>query len=196
MIGTHPMSALGPLDYRYALDAAMSALAGVGMPAIRCNIPELVGEVRQRFPRQAENSAVAGALWIEPRADDWQRELATIADRLRCGAPLVVVASQPLARLLPERRAWSERALGMRPGGIARLRSALPLAGFTPPLIYGIHTATAIGLSLLSRSAEIIGRPDLADRLHFAARLHYCAAGPLAALATVVLLIARKDSRR
>jgi hypothetical protein len=194
MIGTHPMPALGPLDYRYALDAAMSALAGAGAPAVRCNIPELVGEVRQRVPWQAENGAVAGALWVEPRAGDWQRELATIADRLRRGAPLVVVASRPLARLLPERRSWGGRPLGMRPGGVARLRRALPPAGFTPPVTYGIHPATAIGLSLLSRSAEIMGRPDLADRLHFAARLHYCAAGPLAALSTIVLLIARKDS--
>jgi hypothetical protein len=194
MIGTHPMSALGPLDYRYALDAAMSALAGAGAPAIRCNIPELAGEVRQRAPRQAETGTATGTLWVEPLDGDWQSELATIADRLPDGAPLVVIASRPLARLLPERRSWGGRPLGMRPGGVARLRRALPQAGFTPPVIYGIHPAPAIGLSLLSRSAASMGYPDLADRLHFAARLRYCAAGPLAALSTVVLLIARKDS--
>jgi hypothetical protein len=134
-------------------------------------------------------------LWVEPRADDWQTELATLAGTLRLGAPLMVIASRPLARLLPERRAWGGQPLGMRPGGIGRLRRALTGVGLALEASYGIHSAAAIGLNILSRPAGRLGRPDLADQLHFAARLRYCTAGPLAALSTVALLIARKSTQ-
>jgi len=192
MIGTLPMAALAPLEYRYVLDAALPALAGAGEPLVRCNLPALAGEIRQRIPRWSAADARA-ALWVEPRTVDWRAELASLAGALPPGAPLVVVASLPLARLLPESRAWGSVALGQQPGGLRRLRRALPRAGFVLEAAHGAHALPAIGLSLLSRIAERLGRPELADRLHFAARLRYCVAGPPVALATVALLLARKE---
>src|SRR5262249_40688321 len=48
MIDTSWPAGPAPLDYRYALDAAMPALAGAGPPLVLCNVPELEHEVRQR----------------------------------------------------------------------------------------------------------------------------------------------------
>ncbi|HEX9440301.1 MAG TPA: hypothetical protein VF909_11495 [Roseiflexaceae bacterium] len=194
MIGTHPMANLAPLDYRYALDAAMPLLAGKTPPILRCNLPELEREVRQRIPDWAGASVARAGLWIEPLADTWQAELQALASALPASAPLVVVASRPLARLLPERRSWGGQPLGFRPGGISRLRRGLRGAGLVLEASYGIHSAVAIGLNALSWQLAHLGRPDLADRIHFAARLRYCAEGPLAVLSTVALLIARKES--
>jgi hypothetical protein len=193
MLGTHPIASLAPLDYRYALDAAMSVLARKAALAIRCNAPELAGEVYQRIPLRIEARVASAALWIEPLTDTWPAELQALAGALPAGAPLVVVASRPLARLLPERRAWSGQPLGFRPSGIGRLGRALPRAGLALQASYGIHSASSIGLSLLGRQIAHLGHPDLGDRLHFAARLRYCVSGPLAALSTVALLIATKE---
>ena len=192
MIGTLPVAWLAPLDYRYALDAAMAALAGADAPLVRCNVPELVGEVQQRLPDQVAQTA-HGALWVEPLAATWRADLDVLAGALPGGAPLAIVVSRPLARLLPERRAWGGRPLGLRPGGIGRLCRALPRAGFALEASHSVHTPVAIGLNIASRLAERWGRPDLGDRLHAAARLRYGTQGPLAALSTVALLIARKE---
>ncbi|HEY3230039.1 MAG TPA: hypothetical protein VGJ87_12525 [Roseiflexaceae bacterium] len=194
MIGTHPMANLAPLDYRYALDSAMPLLAGKTPPILQCNLPELEREVRQRIPDWAGASVVRAGLWIEPLVDTWQAELQALASTLPAGAPLVVVASRPLARLLPERRSWGGQPLGFRPGGIGRLRRGLRGAGLVLEACYGIHSAVAIGLNALSWQMAHLGRPDLGDRIYFAARLRYCAEGPFAMLSTVALLIARKES--
>lgn len=196
MIGTHAIAEQAPLDYRYALDAAMPVLAGRGAPMVRCDAPELWSEVGQRIPLLSTVSPANGALWVEPLAGRWQADLAMLARALSVGAPLVVVASRPLARLLPERGGWgggSRSALGLRPGGVAQLCRALPTTGLELRASFGVHTVAAIALNLLGRRAERWERPDLADRLGFEARLRYCASGPLAALSTVALLIAWKE---
>lgn len=193
MIGTLPMVALAPLDYRYALDATMTVLAGRGTPLIICNIAELGGEIRQRLPRWSTTQPAPAALWIEPQAPTWTAELATLAAALAPGAPLVIIASRPLARLLPERRAWQGQPLGLSIGGVNRLRAELPQAKFRLQTIQGIHSVVSIGMSVLSLVAEHIGRLEVADRLHFAARLHYRTTGSLALGATVALLIAQKE---
>jgi hypothetical protein len=172
----------------------MPLLAGKTPPILRCNLPELEHEVRQRIPDWAGASVVRAGLWIEPLADTWPAELQALAGALPAGAPLVVVASRPLAHLLPERRSWGGRPLSFRPGGIGRLRRGLRRAGLVLEASYGIHSAVAIGLNALSWQMAYLGRPDLGDRIHFAARLRYRAEGPLAALSTVALLIARKES--
>jgi hypothetical protein len=182
-----------PLEYRYALDAAMPVLASAGPPLVLCNVPELEHEVRQRVAQRAGAARVDAALWVEPLLQSWQVDLAFLSDVLSEGGPLVVVASRPLARTLPERRPWGGRPLGFAPGGVWRLRRALTPAGLTLEGTYGLHAAPAVWLSLLSRLAERWGRPDLGDRLHFAARLRYCASGRLAAWSTVALLVARKE---
>ena len=193
MIGTQPVASLAPLDYRYALDAAISVIARTAAPVIHCNVPDLMCEIYQRAPDRAGAGGASAGLWIEPLAEDWRAELHALASALPGDAPLVIVASLPPARLLPERRGWTARPLGFRPGGIGRLRRALPAAGLALQASYGIHSAIAIALNMLSRTAALLGRPDVGDRLHFAARLHYCITGPLAALSTVALLIARKE---
>ena len=192
MIGTSSVAALAPLDYRYALDASMAVLGGKAAPTVLCNAPELACEVRQRIPSWGGVERAGAALWVEPLVDTWRAELATLRSALPGDAPLAVIASRPLARLLPERHMWGGRPLGLQPSGIGYLRGALLRAGFRLETVYGIHSALAIWLSLLGRQAERWGYPNVGDRLHFAARLRYCTSGPLAALSTVALLIARK----
>ncbi|MBV9790444.1 MAG: hypothetical protein JOZ51_19790 [Chloroflexi bacterium] len=191
MIGALPMVALAPLDYRYALDAARTLFAPHATPLIRCNVAELDPEVSQRFA-QASASIAYGVLWIEPLAASWRVELKDCADQLSTGSPLVVIASQPLARLVPERRTWGGAPLGMQLTGVNQLRRAMRDAGLSIESRHGIHSAASIALSQISHQAARLGRPEIGDRLHFAARLRYRAQGPLAALATVGLLVGRK----
>lgn len=192
MFGTYPYTAPTPLDYRYGLDAAMAVLSHKGPPLVRCGVAELQLEVAQRIPTTSEAGAEA-ALWVEPLHENWRADLARLADNLTGGAVLVVLASRPLARLVPERRHWQGIPLGMQVGGIARLCAALRRASLRIEQQYGIHAAQAIGLSMAGQFMARRGRPDLGDRLQFAARLRYCTSGPLAGLSTVALLIARKQ---
>ncbi|HEX5415937.1 MAG TPA: hypothetical protein VFZ25_09750 [Chloroflexota bacterium] len=202
MIGTTPVSHLAPLDYRYALDAAAALLGGQPPAAVYCNVAALGEEARQRFPgvdlTPPPPSSCDGkggsraVLWIEPTVDSWQTELATIAAEVPAGGTLVVVASRPLARLLPERRGWRGDPLGSRPRGIATLYRGLRDAGFVVAESHGVHSLKAIGLSALGARCERLGRPELGDRLRFAARRAYRDGGILQPLATVALLAARK----
>ena len=196
MIGTFPAFAAAPLEYRFALHAAMSAVAGRRTPMVICNIPHLVNEVRQRLPCYDETHEPRAGLWVEPLADSYSLDLAAFAHRLPPGAPLVVIASLPLARYLPECRGWIGRPLGQRLGGSGRLRRALVRSGFAISHRYGVHSVLAITLNLLSRLMERWHRPALADRLHFAARLRYCSAEPLSSLATVTLVFATRELAR
>jgi len=83
--------------------------------------------------------------------------------------------------------------LGLRPWGLLHLSRALRQAGFVVEESYGVHTMQAIFLNFLSQQVARRGYLALGDRLHFAARLRYCTTGPLAAFATVALLVARKE---
>jgi hypothetical protein len=194
MIGDLAMVDLPPLDYRYALDAAMAMVGQT--PATRglCRVPELDAELRQRLPKLAEECESRAAIWVEPLVDTWREDLKSLARPLAFGGQLVVIASQPMARLLPERRIWPGQPLGLRPWGVAQLRRALTSAGLTVYRYYGIHSVFAIGLSLLGQQLDRLGRPALGDRLHFAARLRYSGGGVMATLATVALLAARKEA--
>jgi hypothetical protein len=196
MIGALPVSAAAPLEYRYALDAAMPTVAAARVAIVRCNVPELIAEVSQRLPRGEDAHIAEAGLWIEPVDETYRDDVAYFARRLAAGAPLVVIASRPLARWLPECRQWSVRALGYRPGGRRRLRAALVRSGFTLHRTYGIHSPAAIALNILARLMARSGRADVADRLHAAARLRYCATGPLAALSTVALSFATRGLGR
>lgn len=222
MIGTLPVSQLAPLDYRSALDAAAAMLSGCAAPLLLCNAPELSAELRQRMPlgrvldrdnwnprvgsmngrvdrnvvSMDESISIAGqadgALWVEPPSVGWQEQLETIARALVPGAPLAIVASRLLARLLPERRSWIGQPLGMCPLGLAKLRGLLGLLDLELAAIYGFHTVTAIALSMLGGLAARLGRLALSDRLGFAARLHYCTSGLLVPFSTVALFLLHK----
>lgn len=185
-IGTLPVYALAPLEYRYALDAAMSVMGNKDEILVRCGDSALLGEVRNRIPVWGESRPAEAGLWVEPQVDGWGEDLKALAE---CDS-LVLVASRPLARLIPE--GWKAGGLGMRSGGTGKLVRALQDAGFGVESHYGIHTLTSIGLNTLSRFADIFDRPDLADRLGFAARLHYCTPGPHRSLSTVALIHARR----
>lgn len=193
MIGTLPMRALAPLDYRYALDAARTLIRS-DQSCVRCDVPELIDEVIQRFPHRSK-TPTHGALWIEPLRRSWRATLAALAADLPPGAPLIIIASRPLARLIPERRGWSGDPLGMRLRGITLLQQALTRSGVVMTDHYGIHSLTAIATSMIGQQLDRIGRPDLADRFGFAARLRYCTAGPIRSLSTVALIVARKEAR-
>ena len=189
------MSALAPLDYRYALDAAMTLLTPHGPALVRCDVPVLVDEILQRFPTRTKIDPSSG-LWVEPLNDTWQATLDHFAAELPAQARLVIIASRPLACLLPERRGWEKKPLGLRLRGLAQFRPALRRTGFVLEASYGIHTLTSISLNVVGQQLSRLDQPDLADRLGFAARLRYCTTGSAAALATVALLVARKEARR
>lgn len=193
MISTgNPVSSLPPQEYRNALDGAMASLATAARPLVLCETPELVAEVYERAALASAALPPDGALWVEPPAETWRSDLAALSDALPSGAPLVVVASRPLARLLPETRAWAKHSLGLRPFGLAQLRRELASSGFVLEANHGFHSPVAIALNALGQRLERLGRPDLGDRLHFAARLRYHVTGPLAVLSTAALLVARK----
>ncbi|KPV53012.1 hypothetical protein SE17_12100, partial [Kouleothrix aurantiaca] len=128
MIGELARGQLAPLEYCYALDAALAMLGGT-VPHLICRADELAAEAQQRLGQPATTPPRAG-LWIEPDAPHLAADLAEFVRAIPARAPLIVVASQPLARMLPERRAWRGAALGLRPGGVARLCAALQAAGF------------------------------------------------------------------
>jgi len=193
MIGTLPMSARAPLDYRYAFDAAMSIFAGNSAPLVLCNVPELAGEIRQRIPDWAETNTAAAGLWVEPLVGTWRDDIKSLAVGLEAGAPLVIIISRSLAQLLLERRPWRGNPLGFRPGGAFQVRRALHRAGFLMEASYGIHSALAVGLNTSGQVMDYLRRPDLGDRLRFAARPHYCKSGLFSASGTVMLLVARKE---
>lgn len=183
-----------PLDYRYALDAAITALAHRGGPLVRCHVPQLAEEVRQRIGTWNEQPVPETALWVEPLQEHWQSDLAEFRSMLPAGSPLVIVASRPLARLLAARRSWTGIPLGLRPGGLNLLRRHLRRENFNVEQQYAIHSLASIRLNALSRLAARLGRPDLGDRLHYAARLHYCAPNGAGQLSTVALLFTRRGS--
>jgi hypothetical protein len=195
MIATKVISAGAPFEYRYALDAAMSILGRESLPVVLCNVSEVSHEIPRRLPFWSASRPAGAALWVEPLLETWAADLNSLNEALPNGGRLVVIASRPLVLLLPGRPIWSGRPLGIWPGGIGRIRRLLAGADFRLEASYGLHQPVAIGLNLLGETMDRCGRPDLADHLRFAARLQYCATGPLASLSTVGLLIGRKERR-
>lgn len=193
MYGALPGYRLAPLDYGLALDAAAASLAEYGPPYALCGCRELIGELHQRFA-QPPTLPARCAVWVEPDERDWLHNLDQIGVSLVRGGLLAIVASRPLARLLPERRGWSARPIGVVPGGILRLRSALKAGGLRPLIERGFHSPAAIALVGLSRLATAAGQDARADRLRAAARMAYIVTRPTAALTTVALIVATKET--
>lgn len=196
MIGSRPVYRLAPLEYRLALDAAASLLSTQGPPVLSCGCQPLAEEVRQRFPAAPAARPARAALWVEPGLQGWRAELTAIVADLAPGGTLVVIASRPLARLLRERHSWGEAALGQQLGGLGRLGQELRAEGLVLRAERDFHGPTSMILSSLSSLAERAGLPALGDRLLAAARRSYRERAPLAALATVALLVAEKGPRR
>ncbi|GAC1383648.1 MAG: hypothetical protein NVSMB42_00560 [Herpetosiphon sp.] len=187
MIGSYPMVSLAPLRYRYALDAARMLLPRTTAPFVHCTVAKLEDEVRQRFPRWADRPNEE-TLWVEPMATTWRAVLARIARSMPTESSLVVIVAQPLARIMPDQYVQDGRPLGLQLGGVRRFRRAVATYGFTLQDHFGIHTLPAIMLNLCSRTAARLGRPDIGDRLEFAARLRYCVQGPISVVGAVAVL--------
>jgi hypothetical protein len=188
------MSSIAPLDYRSALDAISPLYQGQTAPVVICNLPELANELENRFCDEPGPSCLASVIWIEPLVETWNRELRDLSARLAEDGTLYIIASRPLARLLPERRAWTGNPLGLRFSGSWKLHAALRQAGFDIHSRYGFHGLQSIGLNLIGAVLVRLGRADLADRLQFAARLRYCTRGVLSGFSTVSLVAATKTN--
>lgn len=217
MIARLPVAELAPLDYRYGLDVAAALIAGHGATSgglwALCNVPALAAEVHQRLPHALADAEATGhaagevgaALWVEPLTATWTADLARLSRAVQPGGRLVVLASQPLGRMLPERRMWQDGTgiagstpLGTGLRGMGRLLKGLARAGFRIEAQYGLHPPAAMLASRVAGQLERRGRADLGDRWHFRARLSYCTTSPAARLSTVALVICRRDgfSRR
>lgn len=132
-----------------------------------------------------------GAIWLEPMRNDWKGQIYRLGF-LAEGANLLVITSQSLARILPERQGWQGQPLGLYPGGLRQLSRALKKSGFRLERRYGLHTPLSIGLNFLSGRLDRLSQKALADRIYFAARLHYRSQGLTAPLATLGLWHFRK----
>ena len=194
MIGSLPRYAQAPLDYRYALDAAMPLLAGVNSVAVTCRIPVLSAEIDQRVSSVSPKGQASAGLWVEPLVDTWQVDLVDLAGRLHAGSPLIVVASQPMARIIAERQSWPGTALGLQLGGLGQLGRVLRQTGFRIEQHHGVHAMSTVLHNQLGQQLARWSRPDLGDRLEFAARLRYRVGPPWTALATVALWLARRQA--
>jgi hypothetical protein len=194
MIGTNPVAASAPLEYRIALDVAAVRLNRQPPVYLKCAVPQLQAEAAQRLTLAGEVEKTQQVLWVEPLADSWQSDLTLLNQTLKADATLVIVISLPLARLLPERRTWTAKPLGLRPSGFFRLQQALKKAGYQLEGRFGFHSLWSIGLNFAVKPLERLNYRAWSDRWHFAARLAYQTKGHLTPFSTVGLLVARKTN--
>ena len=194
MIGTLPLTYLPPLEYRWALDAAMPLFHSSGLPYVTCHVPALKAVIDQQLPEFSSGMQYRNGLWVEPMRDSWYGDLQEFSTKLVAGSTLVLITSQPMACWLPERRNWAVRPLGVQLLGLIRLGYALQMKGFLHLETFGLHGLVSIGLNYLAHWAEVQGRPDVADRLRFSGRLRYLQQGPLAVMSTVALGFYQKNS--
>lgn len=151
-----------PHEYHNALDALPSFVA---MDSVRwvCGSAELRPLLQARLSSNNETSIERkSVVWVEPQVGEGVPE---------AGERLIVIASLPLMRLVPERRGW-----GDAPMGGWRVKKMLRRAGWGISAEYRFHTLTSI---LLNTLAGRMGQTARADRWRFAARLRYIGRPPL-----------------
>lgn len=162
-----------PHDYLNALDA-LPSFVQMDKLAWVCNSAEFHPTLYSRLPA---TEAPRFLLWVEPQISE---PLPTLDNIER----LVVIASQPLACILPERKGWQDAPRGMRVGGLRGLKRELRRKGWQLSAEHHFHTVQSIILNMLSQRVR---QPARADQLHFAARQRYATAAP--AFATVSLTV-------
>ncbi len=188
--GIRPGASAAPHEYGAALDAA--AMICGRHAQIVCDEPQLAGDISQRWQ---PGSAHGAAIYVEPMAATWRTALAGLANDVAPDAPLVLLASSPLARALPERAGWSADALGLRPGGLRAPLGQLRHAGFRIISRHLFHTVTSVLVLTCARLAARLGWPARADSLEFLARAWYRSERRLA-LGTVELIVLRRTEVR
>ena len=162
-----------PLDYFNALDALPSF---VEMDALGwvCSSAEFHPTLHSRIPTTTTPHFL---LWVEPQID----EPLPVFNNIR---RLIIITSQPLARVLPERKGWRDAPLGIRWLGQRQIKQKVQSAGWRVSAEHHFHTIRSIALNLLSQR---VPQPARADQLQFAARQRYTTNAP--AFATVVLTV-------
>lgn len=193
MIGTLPVTSLPPLEYRWAFDAVMPFFYQNGLSTVICDISALQMEFNQRLPGSVLRPQPGNGLWVEPMLDSWREDLQEFSTQISTAGTLVILASFPLARWLPERHGWTGDPLGLKLWGFVRLNFALSRAGFQHTNVYGLHSLVSIWLNYCTLQVDRCGRPELADRIRFSARDHYVQSGPFGYLSTVALLFYQKS---
>ena len=98
-----------------------------------------------------------GILWVEPNRATWSTRLAELGHVLARDGLLVIVASRPMARLLPERRSWSAERSGPASAGTANFKGsgcAVPHSGFRQPMAYipQARSCSTCSVELLERA--------------------------------------------
>ncbi len=193
MIGTLPVTSLPPLEYRWALDAAMPLFSRSGLSHLVCHVPALQIEINQRLSGLVSCSQPGNGLWVEPLLDSWREEIHEFSAQIKAGGTLAVMASCPAARWLPERQGWTGDPLGLRLWGFLNLHSGLCRTGFHRIYVYGMHSPVSILLNYCASQVERHGFPEMADRIRFSARYHYVQRGLFWMLGTVALFLYQKS---
>lgn len=142
-------------------------------------------------PDRPVSQAWGGAVWLEPQRRGWQHELDLISHALPQGGLLSIVLSLPLARI---DRAALPTALGIHPISLWRLRASLHERGFSVERAFGFGTIWAtftdwVGVRLRTQ------RPDLSDRLRYAARRGFATRRATLPFAAIGLLETRAGMR-
>ncbi len=157
-----------PYEYVNALDA-LPSFSPMMQLRWRCSVDELRSLLNERVPNVAQ---APNLVWVEPQVG----ESLPIDPSLE---RLIVIASCPLMRLIPERREWQDAPLGMARGGLRRLNGELSQAGWQLEHAFRFHTLSSIGLNLLGQQMARVGQPARADRWQMKARLHYVGKPPM-----------------
>jgi hypothetical protein len=109
---------------------------------------------------------------------------------LRPGDRVVVVAANWLARVLPELPRHSDPA--SQPASTGEVVSRLREGGYTVQAICGFHGPNSILWEYAGRLFERLGRPDIADRMHFRMRATYACEGRQAHFAPISVVVGKR----
>lgn len=175
MYGTQYQWCQAPLEYRYALDVAAMWLWQEPHVALICNEKALETDILQRFPVQTKFSKAQTLLWIEPMHETWQSQAQAIFKQLSPGSTLVIMATSPLGRLIPERHDWAPNALGMSWRGLKQIKTEVRSHGFEISQAVGIHSLWAIVANIGGRLAASLGYEGCRDQCEVYARRWYVA---------------------
>ena len=165
-----------PLEYQIALDV-LPSFVSMSETGWICQVDAFYPELQNRLPHVP---APQYLVWIEPQMAEPLPSLNNIQR-------LILIASRPLARILPERKAWQDDSVGLRWRGTSRFQQPLRQEGWHAVATHHFHTLQSIILNRASEQLTRIGQPARADRWQFAARQRYATSNR--AIATASLFV-------